>query len=113
MRQLRVVLDLSAHSLHLSGDEVTGLNKKNSKPTVQEAHQLIALYGPEAQAFWIRTLIEEIDVAAKKASDQRTDQKVQLLQSELQRMLDQMLLTDFGTLLASCLASAASERSTP
>ncbi|CAE8600841.1 unnamed protein product, partial [Polarella glacialis] len=67
---------------------ISGLSKKNYKPSVSELHQLISLHGYDAQVFFLRTLIEEIQVQDAKQSNSggRDQLKLQLLQSELQRL---------------------------
>lgn len=84
---------------------VTGLTKKNYKSSVSELHHLISLYGYDAQVFFLRTLIEEIQFQdAKHGGGQGRDQlKVQLLQNELREIESE---EQFGVLL--CQAVEAS-----
>eukprot|EP00928_Gymnodinium_smaydae_P097823 TRINITY_DN894_c1_g2_i1.p1 TRINITY_DN894_c1_g2~~TRINITY_DN894_c1_g2_i1.p1 ORF type:complete len:2458 (+),score=390.25 TRINITY_DN894_c1_g2_i1:119-7492(+) len=66
---------------------VTGLSKRNYKACVAELRQLVQLYGYDAQAFLLRTLVEELQFHDARGGAANKDQlKLQLLQNELQSL---------------------------
>jgi CCR4-NOT transcription complex subunit 1 len=90
---------------------ITGLSKKNFKSSVAELHQLITLYGYDAQLFFLRTLIEEIELRdfTKSGKDQL---KAQLLQTELLTLVSDGQLGD-GTGMLLCQALEGSREPQP
>lgn len=83
---------------------VTGLSKKSYKSSVAELHHLTQLYGYDAQVFFLRTLVEEIQFQDPKhggGGSGRDQLKIQLLQNELKEIENE---EQFGVMLCQVVS---------
>jgi hypothetical protein len=86
---------------------VANLTKKNQPASVAELHQLVALYGLDAQVFLLSCLIDETDFSAKAVlagpSGAKDLPKVALLHGEMAAALKQ---PGFALLVCAALEGA-------
>nr|AHK23676.1 CCR4-NOT transcription complex subunit 1-like protein [Chromera velia] len=79
---------------------VSNINKKNQKANTAELHGLISLYGYEAHLFYLRTLIEEVELRERGQAGGRDLIKLNLLINDLQSLYERK---EFGAMLVEAL----------